>query len=683
MHALSHCPGNNMLLLHEQVQRSQCPDVVFEAFRKSARERMQIFPSSDDMNDDMIATFALWFELSLLGAFIGRESTSEAEAESALPRDAVIFVDWQNVHVPLSEVECFLAGLRHFALTKGKAARVRRMTVLIDIRPSSSSSTLSNETTQVVALLHRLASNDTSLQVVPLNATRVEVDRFMQQLLLSRPHALTATRGADAVVVVSGDADFSPNMARLVQLGLPVLLVHNTQAQLGFKTNALWDVRQDYMLLPEMAAYHATKMAQRAERKREKRTQEELVASSSSQGAVIANNTVVSSGSGVTMASLQQQQQLPLDRHPHMRMRTHFKSRPCKHFQKGTCTWMAEADKCAFLHQCSHCGDQHGERQCESWVFSQLHPYIVVREHASSRPIAYQCLICSCLVGTTLSMAEEHVSIQHPKNGDNTTLSVNLPACETEVQRTQDSERVLNFQRQFCAPEPTDPCADEPATPRYTIPRLSSAMVDKLETVRERLPCLLSFGIGERWRLTLVVSIRRWLHNNNYPYTVKASSAQRQVMLQQIFKALKAAQVVTSALEFTNNVEVLLTYARNGVIAHALPPPTINSVCTPTPKLDSHFPPPFSSSSAIIANYDIGNYNSVINKNVTGIPCASIDIGAVSHGLAAAGGGVVALVSVPSQLPPPMCRKCAFCDVNQVLIQNHHGVLCCSMCGLH
>jgi len=245
LHPLTHCPVNTLLI----------PPENSEALHAPIRARMQVFlsPTASD------ASFVTWFHRSLKGVFSRRETIP------ILPHDALVFVDWQNVHVPLSEVERFLNALKYFGCTKGKAEKVRKMYVLLDGRAVS----------DVATTMDRLAreSVGAALQVVSIEARKVQMlDSVLQRMLRLEPRPCTETRGADDVVVVSGDADFSPDMSRLVQLGHPLLLVHNTQARVGFKTNPMWDVRQDYMLLPQMAAYHSMKMEQRAERKREKHT---------------------------------------------------------------------------------------------------------------------------------------------------------------------------------------------------------------------------------------------------------------------------------------------------------------------------------------------------------------------------------------------------------------------------
>jgi hypothetical protein len=248
VHTLLDCPVNNMLIPPAAATQQQ-----IEAVHAPTRERMQLF-TSFECTPDRLTSFRHWFELCAEALLLARNSSL------SLPRESLIFVDWQNIHVPLAEVERFLDALRRFGESKGHARKVRRMFVLLDGRAVS----------DVAARMSRLEREDETLQVVSIDARKVQMmDSVLQRMLRSKPRPRTDHYGADDVVVVSGDSDFSPDMSRLVQLGHSVLLVHNMQARLGFKNNQLWDVRQDYMLLPQMAAYNALKMEQRAERQRE------------------------------------------------------------------------------------------------------------------------------------------------------------------------------------------------------------------------------------------------------------------------------------------------------------------------------------------------------------------------------------------------------------------------------
>jgi sugar lactone lactonase YvrE len=257
LHSLAHCPVNNMLLY------TQGAEEFMKTLNTHTQARMQLFEQSGrdkQQQEQQQKQFDHWLSRRYADILAARD------AAVTLDRDSLIFIDWQNVHVPLAEVERFLTGLRHFATSAGRTKRVRQMYVLLDGRAIA----------DVQATMERLARQseaDTPLQIVSIDARKVQViDSVLQRMLRGESRPRTDSYGADDVVVVSGDADFSPDMARLVQLGHSVLLVHNTQARLGFKANPLWDVRQDYMLLPEMAAYHAMKQEQRAERKREKYT---------------------------------------------------------------------------------------------------------------------------------------------------------------------------------------------------------------------------------------------------------------------------------------------------------------------------------------------------------------------------------------------------------------------------
>ena len=238
-------------------------------------------------------------------------------------REAVIFVDWQNIHVATKWISDYVAAMVNFATKNRRCKGVRRMYVFMD----------QNKVPDAVAYMRALDTaghDDPRLQSLAHSIDVVHVDASKPQEIDSRiKHYLRDyTSTNDAVLLVSGDRDFSADLARLAQRGNPVYLVHNTQAWDTFKQNKHWADAEDYLNLPELDKLKSHLIVRQKQRRKEKFSQ---------------------SGNYEVMNPCTNPR-CDLD---HLLLGPSVHRKLCSLYKQGRCT----KQKCEFRHEdCSECG---------------------------------------------------------------------------------------------------------------------------------------------------------------------------------------------------------------------------------------------------------------------------------------------------------------------------------------
>jgi hypothetical protein len=137
----------------------------------------------------------------------------------------------------------------------------------------------------------------------------------------------------------------------------------------------------------------------------------------------------------------------------------------------------------------------------------------------------------------------------------------------------QEVIRINDFQSRFCKPDLTDPTLNIEHANTYTIPRLKKNIAKKLNDIRDEhingLPCMLSFGIGPQWHLSILISIHKFPFNHLKELKVdQLSNEQTEVISNQVYIALNKVQLIKSLVDFKENVTVELTDEIEGVNMH-------------------------------------------------------------------------------------------------------------------
>lgn len=166
----------------------------------------------------------------------------------------VIFIDWQNIHVPQEYIKEYLTAIKNFSLSNQ-----------IDCKRE-----IRQATVYIAAAQKNLAAEFEKYQaILPINVVIVEsekkeaVDNVISNHLTNTPiNIIPGTKDkqdtlleSDLVCLVSGDIDFSPFLASLVFKGHKVRLIFNSQARFSYRRNTLWDKAEDFLALPELAPF--------------------------------------------------------------------------------------------------------------------------------------------------------------------------------------------------------------------------------------------------------------------------------------------------------------------------------------------------------------------------------------------------------------------------------------------
>lgn len=200
-------------------------------------------------------------QLLILPSGVMPSTANSNSSDGLLPCDALVYIDWQNIKVPLYAVSSFMSGLCKFVLDGRPGVRaIRAINVLLDRDKKSDVADYLDKLSQTYAV---------PIHVVHVDARKFQaIDSKLTLMMRTEPRpAVNGKCSADLVCVVSGDSDFSPDMSRLVLLGHRVLVMYNAQARLSFKQNALWEAGVDFMDLPELTSYRTQQLQRRLERR--------------------------------------------------------------------------------------------------------------------------------------------------------------------------------------------------------------------------------------------------------------------------------------------------------------------------------------------------------------------------------------------------------------------------------
>jgi len=154
---------------------------------------------------------------------------------------------------------------------------------------------------------------------------------------------------------------------------------------------------------------------------------------------------------------------------------------------------------------------------------------------------------------------------------------------QSQGQGREASSRVTDFQRRFCEPDIVDAVVDEASSGveansntsnHYTIPKLNSNIVIKLEELRHRIPCILSFGIGNNWIsndwcLILVVSKLRFDGYERISASDELNKVHEQIICAHLSAQFVKAQLCTNHPDFCKHVNVRFTSGSEGANEHS------------------------------------------------------------------------------------------------------------------
>jgi hypothetical protein len=140
----------------------------------------------------------------------------------------------------------------------------------------------------------------------------------------------------------------------------------------------------------------------------------------------------------------------------------------------------------------------------------------------------------------------------------------------------------FDFHVRFCKPDATDPSIEAehpPPPPTFLTLLLNDATAGKLQELRQtHLPGLLSYGIGEGPKLSLLFSMREFL---SVLITIDQLRSLCDAFETRVFSLLMDAQLVTSREDFNTHVDVRFTNAHEGAVMHLTQSDdTITSVST-------------------------------------------------------------------------------------------------------
>lgn len=93
------------------------------------------------------------------------------------PCDSIIYVDWQNVHVPIAQIENFISGIRNAVLPRPGVARIKAFNFLIDKYKQK----------EVKLAIEKFHSNS-NIQIVHVDATKKnQIDAKLTSMLRTEP----------------------------------------------------------------------------------------------------------------------------------------------------------------------------------------------------------------------------------------------------------------------------------------------------------------------------------------------------------------------------------------------------------------------------------------------------------------------------------------------------------------
>jgi len=156
-------------------------------------------------------------------------------------RDAVIAIDWHNIHVPFVHISAFVLALKNFALKQAGVVKVKNISVFFDINQIPAVKTAFEELEQEeITIVHKASDG------------RANIETIMEQHLVDEKKL----RASDAIIVVSGDRGISGVLARFTQIGNEGLLIYHLQTWKTIKYNPQWSDKSNYLDLPELARLH-------------------------------------------------------------------------------------------------------------------------------------------------------------------------------------------------------------------------------------------------------------------------------------------------------------------------------------------------------------------------------------------------------------------------------------------
>jgi hypothetical protein len=149
-----------------------------------------------------------------------------------------VYIDWQNINVPLALIDHLISGIRSQIRTEFTALNDKKSSIVIKAYMSAPEPQNDDRTRLVVDALTRNRVECHPVYNKKPNAADREIEGDVDGVFADGhpDHGL---------VIVSGDRDFSPTMSKLARCGTPVLLFHNVQSFFYFVHNkhlvkAIW-----------------------------------------------------------------------------------------------------------------------------------------------------------------------------------------------------------------------------------------------------------------------------------------------------------------------------------------------------------------------------------------------------------------------------------------------------------
>lgn len=169
----------------------------------------QIEIDSNNILSKMLAPLDLRADISIIINWFKQNKKIER-------KPILMYIDWQNINVPVEYIENFIQGIKEWAISC-VAAEIRKIKIFLD----------------------RNAPNE--IIIKKLVQHKIDIIYFDAEKKQAADAKLTMSLHDDlrgdlyTVCIVSGDQDFSPQLVRTIKLGHQVLLIYNYQARESFK----------------------------------------------------------------------------------------------------------------------------------------------------------------------------------------------------------------------------------------------------------------------------------------------------------------------------------------------------------------------------------------------------------------------------------------------------------------